>query len=94
MKYQYRLYNYGVIGNKGAGFEVNDVYRTNEIYELDPDNLKDSVIIKELKKQCCIKLYVKSKLIEIEGDKETLYFSYKGRPQFELRVQTERNLNE
>ncbi len=81
---RYRLISYDVWGNEKDGYEVNQAFTTSEYYELD-DNADHTGIIKALRKQGCLKKGVRAKLIEIDGDDKTIYFSYKGRPEFELR---------
>jgi hypothetical protein len=80
----YRLYSYDVCGNDADGYEVNDVFKTSETYELD-ESLTDSELIQSLQAQGCIKSGIDMDLIEIEGDDETVYLSYDGKPEFELR---------
>ena len=80
----FRLYTYDVWGNEKDGYEVNDIFKTSETYEI-PAEATDAHVIKALRKQGCFKARVLSRLIEIDGDDETIYVSYKGRPEFELR---------
>lgn len=85
MIYNYRLYNYDVWGNAKDGYDVNNVFNTGEVYELD-DTWTDKQIISELKKQGAINKRAKNSLIRIDGEFEySLYFEYKDKPEFELR---------
>ena len=81
---KYQAYTYDVWGNSGDGWNVNDVFRTSKVYELS-SGMTDDQIIESLKKQGCFKKGVCKKLIYVDGDDETLYFEYKGKPEFELR---------
>lgn len=90
MKKKYQLREYDVWGNEKEGFNVNDVYSTDEIYEIDLD-WNDKLLIQELKKQGLIKKGIRSKSIETSGDGDTIYFDYKGKPEFELRLCDEDN---
>lgn len=85
MMNNYRLYSYDVWGNSRDGYEVNNVFRTGGVYELD-DAWTDLQIIKELKKQGAIRKSVKNSLVRIDGEFEySLYFEYRNKPEFELR---------
>jgi len=86
--YTYRWYEYDVWGNRRDGYQVNDVFRTPEVYMVDPD-WSDPELIRELRKQNFFKKGVRSNLIEIDGDEEKIYFDYKGRPEGELRREEE-----
>jgi uncharacterized Zn ribbon protein len=80
----YRLYTYDVWGNEKDGYEVNDVFKSSELYSFD-EKLSYENLIKELKKQGLIKKGLHVKSIEIGGDDLTITFDYKGKPEFELR---------
>ena len=43
----YRLYTYDVKKKKKDGYEVNDVFKTSELYSFD-EKLSDEKLIKEL----------------------------------------------
>jgi hypothetical protein len=86
-KKNYRLYTYDVWGNEKDGYEVNDCFKTSEVYEIDND-LSDKDLIKSLKTQGLIKKGIHAKSITIDGEPDyTFYFEYKGRPEFELRLE-------
>ena len=82
----YRLYDYDVWGNENDGYDVNDVFKTNELYKIDA-NWSDSKLISALKKQGLIKKGIHQSSIEIGGDDMTITFDYKGKPEFELRIE-------
>jgi hypothetical protein len=86
---RYQLYTYDVWGNEKDGYEVNNIFSTNAIYELD-ENMTDKEIVKALKDQGLIKKGIHTSSIEIDGEMDyTLYFDdVKGghcKPDFELR---------
>ena len=82
---KYKCYDYDVWGNRKDGFEVNNIFETCETYELN-HNWNDRGILQSLKRQGCIKRNIRISDVEIDGEMEyTLYFSYRGRPEFELR---------
>lgn len=83
---KWRVYSYDVWGNAKDGYEVNNVFRTNEIIPIPNVVLKsDKALITYLKNIGYFKKGVKRNLIEFDGDDRTIYVSYKGRPEFELR---------
>lgn len=82
----YRLISYDVWGNEKDGYEVNQAFYTDERYTLESDWTNEQVI-KALRKQGCLKKYIRTRCIEIDGDDKTMYFNYKGRPEFELRME-------
>jgi len=86
MKKQYELIEYDVWGNARDGYEVNQAFRTNQFYDIDPD-WNDDKLIKELKKYGLIKKRIKKSSIEIGGDEFSIYLDYKGKPEFELRCE-------
>ena len=81
----YRLYTYDVWGNANDGYEVNNVYCESQTYNIDP-NWNDKQLINELKKLGLIKKGLHQK-IEVGGNDLTITFDYKGRPEFELRLE-------
>jgi hypothetical protein len=81
----FRLITYDVWGNEKDGYEVNQAFTTNECYEIPDSDESSEQIIATLKKQGCFKKYVRKSSIEIDGDTDVIYVSYKGRPEFELR---------
>ena len=81
---KYRLYTYDVQGNEEDGYDVNDVFKTSEIYDIDP-GWDNKTLIKRLKSQGLIKKGIRSSSIEIGGDDVIITFDYKGKPEFELR---------
>ena len=84
---QYKLYDYDVWGNEKDGYDVNNVWSTNEIYEISEKGMEsDKQMIKELKKQGLIKKGIRFSSIDIDGDERTIYLGYKGKPEFELRL--------
>ena len=82
---KYRLYNYDVWGNNKEGYNVNNVFQTDETCIID-DDMGNGEIIAELKKQGIIRKTVKNSKIDISDDGyDVLYFDYRGKPEFELR---------
>ncbi len=73
---QFRIYRYDVWGNEEDGYEVNDTYRTSEIYELCA-NWTDKQVIAA----------IEGRGIEISWlDEDTCLISTKtGKPLGELR---------
>jgi hypothetical protein len=86
--YTYKMVSYDVWGNDKDGFEVNAAHYTGEECELAL-GLTDKQLITALKKQGIIKKTAKNHCIEIDGEEMySLYFNYRGRPEFELRNTT------
>ena len=81
---KYELIEYDVWGNARDGYDVNQTFRTGQYYDIDPD-WADKKLISELKKDGLIRKSIKFKSIEIDGDKFSIYFEYKNKPEFELR---------
>lgn len=81
----WRVYSYDVWGNAKEGYDINNVFRTNEIIPIPYEVESNEEFIKYLRKIGFFRKSVKTKYVEIDGDEESLYFSYKGRPEFELR---------
>jgi len=81
---QYELIELDVWGNARDGYEVNQAFHTNQFYDIDPD-WSDERLVKELKKEELIKKRIHKNSIEIGGDEFSIYFDYKGKPEFELR---------
>jgi hypothetical protein len=82
----YRYYSYDVWGNERDGYEVNDVFRTPDTYEI-PDEGGDDAVFNALKKQGFMRPRVLRRLFELApgSDENVLYLEYKGRPEGELR---------
>lgn len=80
----YELIEYDVWGNARDGYEVNDAFHTNQFYDIDSD-WNNAQLVGELKKQGLIKKRIRAKSVEMDGDDQVIYFSYKGKPEFELR---------
>ncbi len=87
----YRVIDYDVWGNEEDGFYVNSAFFTNEILEIPEEVIEsDSKLIKFLQDNLIIRSSLDYKDFEIEGEPDhTLYFTYKGKPEFELRFETE-----
>lgn len=84
----WRLYELDVWGNDEDGYDVNDVFRTGFTVDFE-DDISDGDLITLLADEGLIKKTMTSRThredIEIDGDEFTIYFNYKGRPEFELR---------
>jgi len=83
----YRVCTYDLRGNECDGFQVNDVYRTDFIAEID-ENMSDKQIIQELKNIGLLKKTCKDSEFNIEGEFQyMLYIEYTQylRPICELR---------
>jgi len=86
--YTYRFYTYDVWGNEKDGWEVNDVFRSSGTIELPAEPHSDRELISWLKGAGWIKENIRFSNVEVEGEPEhTLYISYKGKPEFELRAE-------
>jgi hypothetical protein len=83
----YRWYSYDVWGNKKDGYDVNDVFRTNDVVFIPNKVSSDADMTKYLKKQGFFKKEVKNKFVEYRGDEHVIYVDYKGKPEGELRVE-------
>lgn len=83
----WRLYTYDVWGNEHDGYQVNDVFRTSETVEFDPD-ASDEEIIKALKSAGILRPRIRASAIELDGDDAVIYVNdaRNGRPEFELRL--------
>lgn len=85
---RYRLIDYDVWGNDKDGYEVNQAFLTNTFIDLTDKIINDDkLLIKDLKKAGIIRKGIHANKIGILGDDITMYFEYKGRPEFELRRQ-------
>ncbi len=87
----YRVVDYDVWGNEEVGFYVNSAIFTNEILEIPEEVIEsNSELIKFLQDNDVLMADLDYKDFEIEGEPDhTLYFTYKGKPEFELRFETE-----
>ncbi len=83
---RYELIEYDVWGNRRDGYEVNQAFHTKQYFDIDTD-WDDKRLIKELKGQGIIRKNVRSASVEIGGDDLAITFDYRGRPEFELRLQ-------
>lgn len=81
----YRMYVYDVWGNARDGYEVNELFRTETVIDLETD--VNDELIRKLKKEGLIKKRACKSDIEFEGDDEVLYVIYKGKPAFELELE-------
>ena len=78
-------YSYDVWGNKKDGYEVNNVFRSSD-YAYIPDSIvTDKDLIVYLKKEGFIRLGIRVASINIDSDEDVIYFSYKDKPEGELR---------
>ena len=83
MKYEY--ISYDVWGNENDGYEVNQAFHTGESVDIDP-YLSDNDLLNQLASQGFILEGIDYDQVSIDGEPEfSLYFEYKGRPEFELR---------
>lgn len=85
----WRVYSYDVWGNKRDGYEVNNVFRTSEYFD-SPDDPTDAQLLKSMKDAGIVKKGIRTSSVEFEdnggeGKNLTIYISYKGRPEFEIR---------
>lgn len=88
-----RWYSYDVWGNAKDGYEINNVFRTNEVIDIPNVVLvSDRALITYLKKIGFMKSSVRANLVEFDDsgsstkdDWFTLSISYKGRPDGEFR---------
>lgn len=85
---KWRFYDLDVWGNAEEGYEVNASYRTLHTIEL-PKDATPKEILQCLRDNRDIKKGLRRKLIEIDGDEDTIYISYKGRPEIELHRERE-----
>ena len=83
----YRWYSYDVWGNKKDGYDVNNVFRTNDVVFIPNEVSSDADMTKYLKKQGFFKKEVKNKFVVYDGDEHVIYVSYKDKPEGELRVE-------
>ena len=85
---KWRWYEYDVWGNKKDGYEINQVFRTAQIFDLSEESLNsDKKIIDYLRKEGFIKKGVLGKQIELGGDpyEDLITLGYKGKPVGEFR---------
>lgn len=83
--YKWRWYEYDVWGNKKDGYDVNQVFRTSEIFEFT-DNIDDAKsLLRYLRKVGWLKKGVRSKLLDIDWHEHEFYIMYKGKPVGEFR---------
>ena len=82
----FRWFYYDVWGNKKDGWEVNNVFRSNDAVMIF-DGLSDKKLTTYLKKQGFFKSSIRSNLVEYDGDEYRIYVTYKGKPEGELRLE-------
>lgn len=82
----FRWIYYDVWGNKKDGWEVNNAFRSNEVIMI-PDGLSYKSLTTYLKKQGFFKSSVRSNLVKYDGDDYTIYITYSGKPEGELRAE-------
>lgn len=90
----YELITYDIWGNEDEGYEVNDVFRTGDLIEVN-ETMTDNDIIRAMIEAGLCNTNALNK-IEIEGELEySLYARWKEtcKPAFELRRQLGRQLN-
>lgn len=82
----FRWYYYDVWGNKKDGWEVNNVFRSNDVINI-PKGLGIRTLTVHLKNIGFFKKSVKNNLIDYDGDEYTIFITYKGKPEGELRAE-------
>lgn len=82
----FRWIYYDVWGNKKDGWEVNSAFRSNDVVFI-PNDLSNKALTTYLKRQGFFKSSVRSNLVEYDGDEYTIYITYKGKPEGELRAE-------
>lgn len=88
----WRFYSYDVWGNAKDGYDVNNVFRTAETVELPVEGLEtDEKLFRYLRKVGFLnKPRLQARFFETDNNcdqSETIYMSYKGRPEGELRLE-------
>lgn len=85
-EHRYYICTYDVLGSDQDGYEVNDMYRTNDYIELLDDASEHDILVK-LKAIGYIKLGAKLSDISCDDDGETIVIddANNGCPLFELR---------
>jgi hypothetical protein len=83
----FRWYSYDVWGNEKDGYEVNNVFRTNDVVFIPNVVKTDKALITYLMNIEFLSPKLNRKLMEIDGDEYVIYFTYKGRPDGELRAE-------
>jgi hypothetical protein len=83
---KWRYYSYDVWGNKRDGYDVNNVFETDEVIDIPNVVQSDKALITYLRNIGFMKKKgLRRNLIEIEGDEGIIYLSYNGKPDGELR---------
>lgn len=82
----FRWIYYDVWGNKKDGYEVNNAFRSNEVIMI-PDGLGVASLTKHLRKIGFFKKGVRFSDLDYDGDEHTIYITYKGKPEGELRAE-------
>lgn len=90
---QWRYYSYDVWGNAKDGYEVNEVFRTPDVIEIPEDVNTDLELFTHLKKTGFLTgKRLQARLFETDHNvccEDTIYFSYKGKPEGEFRRETD-----
>ena len=88
---KYRLYTYDLWGNEEDGYEVNDVFRQNTVFELAQVHMviSDEKFIRYLRRKgLAVKKYARNKDFTTNmSSEDIIYVDYKGYPLFELRME-------
>jgi len=82
---KWRYYSYDVWGNAKEGYDVNNVFKTNEIVDIPNVVRSDKALLTFLKNIGFFKKSLKVTLFDTDGDDEVIYLNYRGKPEGELR---------
>lgn len=83
---RYTVHALDVWGNAEDGYEVNDVYPSRGTIELPADATDAQIVAALQAAHFASRADIDLSLVEIDGEPGyTLYLSYDGRPEFELR---------
>ena len=82
---KWRWYDYDVWGNVKDGYEVNNVFKTDDVIYIPNVVKSDKALITFLKNEGFLKSGARRNLIELDSHEDVIYFSYKSKPEGELR---------
>jgi hypothetical protein len=86
----WRFYAYDVWGNVEDGYDVNNVFRTADTVDIPVDCVTDGQLFEHLREVGFLNgKNLQADLFETDGDNEVIYLTYDGKPEGELRLESE-----
>ena len=83
---KYELHTFDVLRNETDGYEINNEFRSGEIYEI-PDDVDDETVIQLLRKEGVFRKGIRRSRIDIEWEESGWFFrdARNGKPEFRLQ---------